>query len=161
MARYTGAKLKLSRREGTDLFLKSARRALDTKCKADSKPGQHGRISGARTSDYGLQLREKQKVKRMYGVLERQFRRYFAEASRRKGNTGANLLLILESRLDNVVYRMGFGSTRPQARQLVSHKGITVNGEVVNIASYLVKGGDVVAGRDKAKKQLRVTDAVK
>ncbi len=114
-----------------------------------------------RTSDFGLQLREKQKVKRMYGVLERQFRRYFAEAERRKGNTGANLLLLLESRLDNVVYRMGFGSTRAEARQLVSHKGITVNGEVVNIASYLVKAGDTVAVREKSKKQLRITDAVK
>src|SRR5215813_8462976 len=143
MARHTGAKLKLSRREGTDLFLKSARRALDTKCKADSKPGQHGRISGARTSDFGVQLREKQKVKRMYGVLERQFRRYFAEAERRKGNTGANLLSLLESRLDNVVYRMGFGSTRAEARQLVSHKAIMVNGETVNISSYMVKAGDI------------------
>src|SRR6266699_4636773 len=161
MARYTGAKLKLSRREGTDLFLKSARRSFDSKCKADSKPGQHGRISGARLSDYGVQLREKQKVKRMYGVLERQFRRYFAEAERRKGNTGANLLGILESRLDNVVYRMGFGSTRAEARQLVSHKAITVNGTSVNIASYLVKAGDVVAVREKSKKQLRIIDAVK
>src|ERR671913_2149192 len=139
MARYIGPKCKLSRREGTDLFLKSARRSLDSKCKLDVKPGQHGVKSGQRTSDYGNQLREKQKVKRMYGILERQFRRYFAEAERRKGNTGSNLLLILESRLDNVVYRMGFGSTRAEARQLVSHQGITVNGEVVNIASYLVK----------------------
>ena len=161
MARYLGPKAKLSRREGTDLFLKSARRAIGDKAKFDSKPGQHGRTSGSRTSDFGLQLREKQKVKRMYGVLERQFRRYFAEAERRKGNTGANLLTLLESRLDNVVYRMGFGSTRAEARQLVSHKGITVNGEVVNIASYLVKVGDVVAVREKAKKQLRITDAVK
>ncbi len=161
MARYLGPKAKLSRREGTDLFLKSARRAIGDKAKFDSKPGQHGRTSGSRTSDFGLQLREKQKVKRMYGVLERQFRRYFAEAERRKGNTGANLLLLLESRLDNVVYRMGFGSTRAEARQLVSHKGITVNGEVVNIASYLVKAGDTVAVREKAKKQLRVTDSVK
>ncbi len=161
MARYLGPKAKLSRREGTDLFLKSARRAISDKAKFDSKPGQHGRTSGSRTSDFGLQLREKQKVKRMYGVLERQFRRYFAEAERRKGNTGANLLTLLESRLDNVVYRMGFGSTRAEARQLVSHKGITVNGEVVNIASYMVKPGDTVAVREKAKKQLRVTDAVK
>ncbi|TMH31187.1 MAG: 30S ribosomal protein S4 [Betaproteobacteria bacterium] len=161
MARYLGPKAKLSRREGTDLFLKSARRAIGDKAKFDSKPGQHGRTSGSRTSDFGLQLREKQKVKRMYGVLERQFRRYFAEAERRKGNTGATLLTLLESRLDNVVYRMGFGSTRAEARQLVSHKGITVNGEVVNIASYLVKVGDVVAVREGAKKQLRVTDAVK
>ena len=115
MARYTGPKAKLSRREGTDLFLKSARRSLADKCKLDSKPGQHGRTSGARTSDYGNQLREKQKVKRIYGVLERQFRRYFAEADRRKGNTGETLLQLLESRLDNVVYRMGFGSTRAES----------------------------------------------
>lgn len=161
MARYLGPKGKLSRREGTDLFLKSARRPIGDKVKFDSKPGQHGRTSGSRTSDYGLQLREKQKVKRMYGVLERQFRRYFAEAERRRGNTGANLLTLLESRLDNVVYRMGFGSTRAEARQLVSHKGIIVNGGVVNIASYLVKVGDTVAVREKAKKQLRVTDSVK
>lgn len=161
MARYLGPKPKLSRREGTDLYLKSARRAISDKAKFDSKPGQHGRTSGQRTSDFGLQLREKQKVKRMYGVLERQFRRYFAEAERRKGSTGVNLLQLLESRLDNVVYRMGFGSTRAEARQLVSHKGVTVNGEVVNIASYLVKAGDVVAVREKAKKQLRVTEAFK
>lgn len=161
MARYLGPKAKLSRREGTDLYLKSARRAISDKAKFDSKPGQHGRTSGQCTSDFGLQLREKQKVKRMYGVLERQFRRYFAEAERRKGSTGVNLLQLLESRLDNVVYRMGFGSTRAEARQLVSHKGVTVNGEVVNIASYLVKAGDVVAVREKAKKQLRVTEAFK
>ncbi len=161
MARYLGPKAKLSRREGTDLFLKSARRAISDKAKFDTKPGQHGRTSGQRTSDFGLQLREKQKVKRMYGVLERQFRRYFAEAERRKGSTGVNLLTLLESRLDNVVYRMGFGSTRAEARQLVSHKSITVNGEVVNIASYLVKAGDVVAVREKAKKQLRIQDSLK
>ena len=161
MARYLGPKGKLARREGTDLFLKSARRAIADKSKFDSKPGQHGRTSGQRTSDYGLQLREKQKVKRMYGILERQFRKYFEEADRRRGNTGANLLTILESRLDNVVYRMGFGSTRAEARQLVSHKSITVNGEIVNIASYLVKVGDVVAVREKAKKQLRVTESLK
>jgi small subunit ribosomal protein S4 len=161
VARYLGPKGKLARREGTDLFLKSARRPIGDKVKFDSKPGQHGRTSGTRTSDFGLQLREKQKVKRMYGILERQFRRYFAEAERRKGNTGANLLLLLESRLDNVVYRMGFGSTRAEGRQLVSHKAITVNGEVVNIASYLVKAGDVVAVREKAKKQLRIADSVK
>ncbi|WP_396270419.1 30S ribosomal protein S4 [Ideonella sp.] len=161
MARYLGPKAKLSRREGTDLFLKSARRAISDKAKFDSKPGQHGRTSGQRTSDFGLQLREKQKVKRMYGVLERQFRRYFAEADRRKGSTGANLLTILESRLDNVVYRMGFGSTRAEARQLVSHKALTVNGVVVNIPSYQVKAGDVVAIREKAKKQLRVADSLK
>jgi small subunit ribosomal protein S4 len=160
VARYLGPKAKLSRREGTDLFLKSARRAIGDKAKFDSKPGQHGRTSGARTSDYGLQLREKQKVKRMYGILERQFRRYFEEADRRKGNTGANLLSLLESRLDNVVYRMGFGSTRAEARQMVSHKAITVNGNSVNIPSYLVKAGDVVAVREKSKKQNRVIEAL-
>jgi small subunit ribosomal protein S4 len=161
VARYLGPKAKLARREGTDLYLKSARRAISDKAKFDSKPGQHGRTSGSRTSDFGLQLREKQKVKRMYGVLERQFRRYFEEAERRKGNTGANLLAILESRLDNVVYRMGFGSTRAEARQLVSHQAVTVNDKVVNIASYQVKTGDTIGLRDKAKKQLRVQDALK
>jgi small subunit ribosomal protein S4 len=161
VARYLGPKAKLSRREGTDLFLKSARRSIGDKAKFDSKPGQHGRTSGSRTSDFGMQLREKQKVKRMYGVLERQFRRYFEEAERRKGNTGSNLLALLESRLDNVVYRMGFGSTRAEARQLVSHKALTVNGEVVNIPSYMVKPGDVIALREKAKTQLRVVDALK
>ncbi len=161
MARYLGPKAKLSRREGTDLYLKSARRAIGDKAKFESKPGQHGRTSGSRTSDFGLQLREKQKVKRMYGVLERQFRRYFAEAERRKGNTGATLLSLLESRLDNVVYRMGFGSTRAEARQLVSHQAITVNGKVVDIASYSVAVGDVVAVREKSKKQLRITEAMK
>jgi small subunit ribosomal protein S4 len=160
VARYLGPKAKLSRREGTDLFLKSARRSIGDKAKFDSKPGQHGRTSGARTSDYGLQLREKQKVKRMYGVLERQFRRYFEEADRRRGNTGANLLFLLESRLDNVVYRMGFGSTRAEARQLVSHKAITVNGASVNIPSYMVKAGDVIALREKSKKQNRVVEAL-
>ncbi len=160
MARYLGPKAKLSRREGTDLFLKSARRAIGDKSKFETKPGQHGRTSGQRTSDFGLQLREKQKVKRMYGVLEKQFRRYFQEADRRRGNTGANLLFILESRLDNVVYRMGFGSTRAEARQLVSHKAITVNGQSVNIASYLVKTGDLIALRDKSKKQNRVVEAL-
>ena len=160
MARYLGPKAKLSRREGTDLFLKSARRPIGDKVKFDSKPGQHGRTSGSRTSDYGLQLREKQKVKRMYGVLEKQFRKYFAEAERRRGNTGANLLTLLESRLDNVVYRMGFGSTRAEARQLVSHKAFTVNGQVVNIASYSVKIGDVIAVREKSKKQTRIIEAL-
>ena len=159
MARLLGPKAKLSRREGTDLFLKSARRAIGDKAKFESKPGQHGRTSG-RTSDYGLQLREKQKVKRMYGVMERQFRRYFEEADRRKGNTGANLLFLLESRLDNVVYRMGFGSTRAEARQLVSHKALTVNGQSVNIPSYMVKSGDVISVRDKSKKQNRVVEAL-
>ena len=157
MARYLGPKAKLSRREGTDLFLKSARRSISDKAKFDSKPGQHGRTSGQRMSDFGLQLREKQKVKRMYGVLERQFRRYFAMADQQKGN---NLLSLLESRLDNVVYRMGFGSTRAEARQLVSHKAITVNGHQVNIPSYLVKSGDVVGVREKSKKQGRVLEAL-
>ena len=160
MARYLGPKAKLSRREGTDLFLKSARRSIADKSKFDSKPGQHGRTSGQRMSDFGLQLREKQKVKRMYGVLERQFRRYFAMADQQKGNTGSNLLSLLESRLDNVVYRMGFGSTRAEARQLVSHKAITVNGHQVNITSYLVKAGDVVSVREKSKKQGRVLEAL-
>ena len=160
MARYLGPKAKLSRREGTDLLLKSARRPLADKAKFDSKPGQHGRTSGQRTSDYGLQLREKQKVKRMYGVLERQFRRYFAEADRRRGNTGANLLTLLESRLDNVVFRMGFASTRAEARQMVSHKAMTVNGKSVNIPSYLVKSADVIAVREKSKKQNRILEAL-
>jgi small subunit ribosomal protein S4 len=160
VARYLGPKAKLSRREGTDLLLKSARRSIADKAKFDSKPGQHGRTSGARTSDYGLQLREKQKVKRMYGVLERQFRRYFAEADRRRGNTGENLLMLLESRLDNVVFRMGLASTRAEARQLVSHRGVEVNGQSVNIPSYSVKAGDVVAVREKSKKQARVLEAI-
>ena len=160
MARYLGPKAKLSRREGTDLFLKSARRSISDKAKFDSKPGQHGRTSGARTSDFGLQLREKQKVKRMYGVLEKQFRRYFETADRKRGNTGANLLSLLECRLDNVVYRMGFGSTRAEARQLVSHKAITVNGQSVNIPSFSVKEGDVVALREQSKKQARVVEAL-
>jgi len=160
VARYIGPKCKLSRREGTDLFLKSARRSLDSKCKLDSKPGQHGRTSGMRTSDFGNQLREKQKVKRMYGILERQFRRYFEEADRRKGNTGENLLGLLECRLDNVVYRMGFGSTRAEARQLVSHKSLTLNGQTVNIPSMQVRPGDVVAVREKARKQTRIAEAV-
>ncbi len=160
MARYIGPKCKLSRREGTDLFLKSARRSLDSKCKLDSKPGQHGRTSGSRTSDFGNQLREKQKIKRMYGVLERQFRRIFAAAEGRKGNTGENLIALLESRLDNVVYRMGFGSTRAEARQLVSHKAILVNGEVLNVPSYTVKPGDVIAVREKAKKQTRIAESL-
>ncbi len=160
MARYLGPKAKLSRREGTDLLLKSARRSISDKAKFDSKPGQHGRTSGQRTSDFGLQLREKQKVKRIYGVLERQFRRYFAEADRRRGNTGSTLLGLLESRLDNVVFRMGFASTRAEARQLVSHKAIQVNGQSVNIPSYSVKSGDVVAVREKSKKQARTSAAL-
>lgn len=160
MARYIGPTSKLSRREGTDLFLKSARRSIADKAKFDSKPGQHGSNMRRRTSDYGTQLREKQKVKRMYGVLERQFRRYFAEAERRRGNTGVNLLTLLESRLDNVVYRMGFGSTRAEARQLVSHIGITVNEKPVNIPSYQVRAGDVIAVREKVRKQARVLEAM-
>jgi small subunit ribosomal protein S4 len=160
VARYLGPKAKLSRREGSDLLLKSARRSISDKAKFDSKPGQHGRTSGQRTSDFGIQLREKQKVKRTYGVLERQFRRYFAEADRRRGNTGANLLFLLEARLDNVVFRMGFASTRAEARQIVSHKAITVNGKAVNIPSYSVKAGDVIAVREKSKKQARVIEAL-
>lgn len=160
MARYLGPKAKLSRREGTDLLLKSARRSISDKAKFDSKPGQHGRTSGQRTSDFGTQLREKQKVKRMYGILERQFRRYFAEADRRRGNTGSNLLSLLESRLDNVVFRMGFASTRAEARQMVSHKAIQVNGQSVNIPSYSVKAGDVIAVREKSKAQNRIKEAL-
>lgn len=159
MARYTGPKAKLSRREGTDLFLKSARRSIESKSK-ESKPGQHGRTSGMRMSDYGKQLREKQKVKRIYGVLEKQFRRYFAEAVRRKGNTGETLLQLLESRLDNVVYRMGFGSTRAEARQLVSHKAILVNGQVLNIPSAHVKPDDVISIREKSRNQARIQDSL-
>ena len=160
MARYTGPKCKLARREGTDLFLKSARRSLDSKCKLETKPGQHGVRSGMRMSDYGNQLREKQKLRRTYGILERQFRRYFAEAARRKGSTGTNLLQLLESRLDNVVYRMGLGSTRAEARQLVTHGSITVNGKPLNIPSALVKATDVVGVTEKAKGQLRIQDAL-
>jgi small subunit ribosomal protein S4 len=160
MARYTRPKCKLSRREGTDLFLKSARRPLESKCKFDSKPGQHGRTSGARTSDYGLQLREKQKLKRMYGVLEKQFRKYFVEAERRQGNTGETLIQLLESRLDNVVYRMGFGSTRAEARQLVAHRAIEMNGRTADVPSMMVKAGDVVTIREKAKKQLRIKESI-
>lgn len=159
MARYLGPKLKLSRREGTDLFLKSGVRAIDSKCKIDTAPGQHGARRG-RLSDYGIQLREKQKVRRMYGVLEKQFRNYYKEAARLKGNTGENLLQLLEQRLDNVVYRMGFASTRAEARQLVSHKAIVVNGKVVNIPSFNVKAEDVVAVREKAKKQARIVAAL-
>ena len=160
MARYIGPKCKLSRREGTDLFLKSARRSLDSKCKLESKPGQHGRTSGARTSDYGLQLREKQKLKRMYGVLEKQFRKYFVEAERRRGNTGETLIQLLESRLDNVVYRMGFGSTRAEARQLVNHRAVELNGRTADIASLIVKAGDVISIREKAKAQLRIRESL-
>lgn len=159
MARYIGPKCKLSRREGTDLFLKSGIRALDTKCKMETKPGVHGANRG-RLSDYGLQLREKQKVRRLYGILEKQFRSYYKEAARRKGATGENLLQLLESRLDNVVYRIGFGSTRAEARQLVSHKAVAVNGKTVNVASYSVKAGDVISIREKAKNQDRIKTAL-
>ena len=159
MARYLGPKLKLSRREGTDLFLKSGVRPIDSKCKIDNAPGQHG-IRRGRLSDYAIQLREKQKVRRIYGVLEKQFRNYYKTADRRKGATGENLLKLLESRLDNVVYRMGYGSTRAESRQLVSHKAITVNGGVVNIASYQVKADDIVAVAEKSKGQLRIQAAL-
>jgi small subunit ribosomal protein S4 len=160
VARYIGPKCKLSRREGTDLFLKSARRSLDTKCKLDSRPGQHG-AKNTRVSEYGVQLREKQKIRRMYGVLERQFRGYFAEAERRKGATGENLLQLLESRLDNTLYRMGFGSTRAEARQLVSHGAVMVNAKAVNIPSYLLRANDVVTIKERAQKQLRIQDSLK
>ncbi|WP_437884575.1 30S ribosomal protein S4 [Pseudomonas sp. LRF_L74] len=159
MARYIGPKCKLSRREGTDLFLKSGARALESKCNIEAAPGQHGARRG-RQSDYGTQLREKQKVRRIYGVLERQFSGYYKLAASRKGATGENLLQLLECRLDNVVYRIGFGATRAESRQLVSHKAITVNGSTVNIPSYQVKAGDVVAVREKAKNQLRIVQAL-
>lgn len=159
MARYLGPTCKLSRREGTDLFLKSGVRPIDAKCKIETAPGQHG-IRRGRLSDYGVQLREKQKVRRLYGVLEKQFRNYYKKAARQKGATGENLLQLLESRLDNVVYRMGYGSTRSEARQLVAHKAILVNGQAVNIASFNVAAGDVVSVREKAQKQLRVQSAL-
>lgn len=159
MARYLGPKCKLSRREGADLLLKSRARSLDSKCKLDKVPGQHG-DRRSRLSDYGVQLREKQKLRRIYGLLERQFRNYYKKASRAKGATGERLLQLLECRLDNVAYRMGFGATRAETRQLVSHKAITVNGRVVNIPSYSVSAGDVVAVREKARKQLRIQDAL-
>lgn len=159
MARYIGPKCKLARREGTDLFLKSGARPLDSKCKIETVPGVHGARRG-RLSDYGVQLREKQKVRRTYGILEKQFRSYYKEAARLKGATGENLLSLLETRLDNVVYRMGFGSTRAESRQLVSHKSILVNGKVVNIPSFQIKEGDVVAIREKAKNQLRISNAL-
>ena len=159
MARYLGPKCKLSRREGTDLFLKSGIRPLESKCKLEVPPGGAAQRR-PRLSDYGLQLREKQKLRRMYGVLERQFRNYYKKAAQRKGSTGENLLSLLEGRLDNVVYRMGFASTRAEARQLVSHKGIEVNGKVVNIPSLQVSAGDTVGIREKAKKQLRIQSAL-
>ncbi|MEH6468359.1 MAG: 30S ribosomal protein S4 [Porticoccus sp.] len=159
MARYLGPTCKLSRREGTDLFLKSGIRPLESKCRADSVPGQHGQRR-SRLSDYGVQLREKQKVRRIYGVLEKQFRNYYKEAARLKGATGENLLQLLERRLDNVVYRMGFGSTRAEARQLVAHNAILVNGKKANIASFRVSEGDVVSVREKSKSQLRIQSAI-
>lgn len=159
MARYIGPTCKLARREGTDLFLKSGVRPLESKCKAETAPGQHGQRRG-RLSDYGVQLREKQKVRRTYGILEKQFRSYYKEAARRKGATGENLLKLLETRLDNVVYRMGFGATRAESRQLVSHKSIVVNGQTLNVPSYQVKAGDVVAVREKCKNQLRIQSAL-
>ena len=160
MARYIGPTCKLARREGTDLFLKSGVRSLEDKCHHDRAPGQHGAGRRQKVSDYGLQLREKQKLRRTYGVLERQFRNYYKKAAKLKGSTGENLLQLLECRLDNVVYRMGFGSTRAEARQLVSHRGIMVNGEVVNIPSYQVRAGDEVSVREKSKKQQRIKDAL-
>ncbi|NLA67793.1 MAG: 30S ribosomal protein S4 [Gammaproteobacteria bacterium] len=163
MARYIGPTCKLARREGADLSLKSPARALDSKCKLEQKPGQHGAGMGGRRSklsDYALQLREKQKVTRISGLLERQFRNYYKKASTRKGNTGENLLQLLETRLDNVVYRMGFAVTRPAARQLVSHRGVTVNGKPVNLPSYQVKAGDAIALSEKAQKQMRVQEAL-
>jgi len=160
MARYLGPKCKLSRREGTDLFLKSGAKPLDAKCKLEVPPGGVKGERRSRLSDYGLQLREKQKLRRMYGVLERQFRNYYTKAASRPGSTGVNLLQMLEARLDNVVYRMGFAATRNEARQLVSHKAITVNGQTVNIPSFQCKPGDVIAVREKAQKQLRIQAAL-
>lgn len=160
MARYTGPTCKLARREGVDLNLKSPARGLESKCKLNQPPGQHGDSRRQRLSDYALQLREKQKVRRMYGVLEKQFRNYYKEAARQKGATGENLLQLLENRLDNVVYRMGFAVTRAQARQLVSHKSIEINGKVVNIPSYQVQPEDRVSIRERAKKQLRIQEAI-
>ena len=159
MERYLGPKCKLSRREGTDLFLKSRARPLESKCQIDKAPGMHGARS-KRLSDYGLQLREKQKLRRIYGVLEKQFRKYYKEAARIKGSTGENLLQLLERRLDNVVYRMGFGATRNEARQLVSHKAILVNGKTVNIPSFMVKPMDTITIREKSRKQARIQDAL-
>lgn len=160
MARYTGPKCRLSRREGADLMLKSRARALDSKCKLDTPPGQHGARRQRRMSDYALQLREKQKLRRIYGILERQFRNYYKRAAQKKGATGENLLQLLECRLDNVVYRMGFGATRAESRQLVSHRAISVNGRCVNISSYQVQANDVITVREKAKKQARIQDAL-
>ncbi|MFC1720248.1 30S ribosomal protein S4 [Pseudomonadota bacterium] len=160
MARYTGPTCKLARREGVDLELKSPARGLESKCKLSQPPGQHGASRRVRLSDYALQLREKQKVRRIYGILERQFRNYYKAAAQQKGATGENLLRLLESRLDNVVFRMGFAVTRAQARQLVSHKAVSINGQMVNIPSCQVKPEDVVSIREKAKNQLRVKEAL-
>lgn len=160
MAKYTGPKCKLSRREGTDLLLKSRTRSLDSKCKLDRPPGQHGSMRQRRLSDYALMLREKQKLRRMYGVLEKQFHNYYKKAVQKKGSTGEILLQYLESRLDNVVYRMGFGVTRAECRQLVSHKAIEVNGSFVNIPSYQVQVNDVVSVREKARAQARIQDSL-
>ena len=160
MARYTGPRCRLSRREGMDLMLTGRTRSLDSKCKLDTPPGQHGVRRQRRMSDYALQLREKQKLRRIYGVLERQFRGYYKEAARRKGATGENLLRLLECRLDNVVYRMGFGSTRAESRQLVNHKSIMVNGRCVDIPSYQVGLSDVVSIQEKARKQQRIQDSL-
>lgn len=159
MARYLGPTCKLSKREGTDLFLKSRGKSLEGKCKLDQRPGQHG-TKRNRNSDYALQLRAKQRLRRMYGVLEKQFRNYYKSADMKKGATGENLLSLLESRLDNVVYRMGFASTRAEARQLVSHKAIQVNGSLVNIPSYQLSVGDVLSVREKSKNQQRIVDAL-
>lgn len=159
MARYIGPKCKLSRRAGTDLLLKSRARSLDTKCNMETRPGQHGAVK-PRLSDYALQLREKQKLKQMYGVLERQFRNYYAKASSTKGSTGLILLQLLETRLDNTVYRMGFSRTRAEARQLVSHKAILVNGKSVNIPSYRVRPGDVIEVREASRSQGRIAEAL-
>lgn len=160
MGRYLGPKLKLSRREGTDLFLKSGVRPLDSKCRADTIPGQHGAARRQKPKDYAVQLREKQKVRRFYGVLERQFRNYYKTADRQKGATGDNLLRLLERRLDNVVYRMGYGCTRAESRQLVSHKAILVNGATVNVPSYQVTPDDTVAVREASRGQLRIRQAL-
>jgi small subunit ribosomal protein S4 len=160
MAKYTGPKCKLSRREGTDLFLKSGVKPLESKCKLEVPPGGVKSERKQRLSEYGLQLREKQKLRRMYGVLERQFRNYYQKAAGRPGATGETLLQFLECRLDNVVYRMGFASTRAEARQLVSHKAITVNEKPVTIASYQCKAGDIVQVREKSRKQLRIASAL-
>ena len=159
MGRYLGPKSKLSRREGRDLLLKSGIRSYESKCHSETSPGQHGRRRG-RVSDYGIQLREKQKVRRIYGVMEKQFRNYYKSAARKKGVTGNNLLQLLESRLDNVVYRLGFASTRAEARQLVSHKAVAVNGAIVNIPSYQLSSGDLISLKDKAKNQKRVKEAI-